>query len=176
MHEIKTYSTSADYLGQQVDVVIDRPLGSRHPKHADIIYSVNYGYVPGTRSGDGEELGAYVLGVDAPLEKFTGVCIAMLRRKAEDDDRAGRARTLTYARGPRRDRRPFWMAAIVPAAAPWRFVLRPVRKSAPSGKARRQEIGGHGRNRTGVHGFAGRCVTTPPRGQSMARHSHRVDW
>src|SRR5262245_13268277 len=25
--------------------------------------------------------------------------------------------------------------------------------------------GGHGRNRTGVHGFAVRCVTTPPRGQ-----------
>jgi hypothetical protein len=24
--------------------------------------------------------------------------------------------------------------------------------------------GGHGRNRTGVHGFAVRCVTTPPRG------------
>ena len=27
------------------------------------------------------------------------------------------------------------------------------------------ESGGHARNRTGVHGFAGRCVTTPPRGQ-----------
>src|SRR3974390_2975909 len=27
------------------------------------------------------------------------------------------------------------------------------------------KVGGHGRNRTGVHGFAVRCVTTPPRGQ-----------
>ena len=27
--------------------------------------------------------------------------------------------------------------------------------------------GGHGRNRTGVYGFAVRCVTTPPRGLSM---------
>ena len=26
-------------------------------------------------------------------------------------------------------------------------------------------LGGHARNRTGVHGFAGRCVTTPPRGR-----------
>ena len=30
---------------------------------------------------------------------------------------------------------------------------------------RKKEGGGHARNRTGVHGFAVRCVTTPPRGQ-----------
>ena len=28
----------------------------------------------------------------------------------------------------------------------------------------RKKYGGHARNRTGVHGFAIRCVTTPPRG------------
>ena len=28
-------------------------------------------------------------------------------------------------------------------------------------------FGGHARNRTGVHGFAGRCVTTPPRGRHV---------
>ena len=28
-----------------------------------------------------------------------------------------------------------------------------------------REFGGPSRNRTGVHGFAVRCVTTPPRGQ-----------
>ena len=28
-------------------------------------------------------------------------------------------------------------------------------------------FGGHARNRTGVHGFAGRCVTTPPRGRNV---------
>ena len=30
-------------------------MGSRHPKHG-FIYPVNYGYVPNTISGDGEEL------------------------------------------------------------------------------------------------------------------------
>lgn len=30
-----------------VKVVMDRPLCSYHPKHEDIYYSVNYGYVPG---------------------------------------------------------------------------------------------------------------------------------
>ena len=39
---------------------------------------------------------------------------------------------------------------------------------APSVAPRRcsQGFGGHARNRTGVRGFAVRCVTTPPRGQS----------
>ena len=30
--------------------------------------------------------------------------------------------------------------------------------------------GGHARNRTGVRGFAVRCVTTPPRGHLEAAH------
>ena len=46
--------TSVDFLNQRVHVVIDRALGSAHPKHPDLVYEVNYGYVPGTRSGDGE--------------------------------------------------------------------------------------------------------------------------
>src|SRR5262249_4334032 len=36
-------------------------------------------------------------------------------------------------------------------------------------KATAKAAGGHGRNRTGVHGFAVRCVTTPPRGQFWKR-------
>lgn len=52
-----------DYIGKIVDVVMDRPLGIKHPKHG-FIYEVNYGYIPNTISGDGEELDAYVLGQD----------------------------------------------------------------------------------------------------------------
>ena len=49
---------------------MDRPLGSKHPKHG-FEYLTNYGYIPDTISGDGEELDAYVLGVDKPLtEEF----------------------------------------------------------------------------------------------------------
>lgn len=44
-----------DYLGKSVKIVIDRQLGSKHPKH-DFIYMVNYGYVLNTISGDGEKL------------------------------------------------------------------------------------------------------------------------
>lgn len=74
------------FLGQIVTVKMDRPLGSKHPKHG-FIYPVNYGFIPGTTSGDGEELDAYVLGEHKPLEEFTGVVIAIIHRLDDDDDK-----------------------------------------------------------------------------------------
>ena len=75
-----------EYLGKKLAVKIDRPYGSKHPKHG-FIYPVNYGYVPGTVSGDGEELDCYVLGVFEPVEEFEGVCIAIVHRTDDDDDK-----------------------------------------------------------------------------------------
>jgi len=75
------------YLNQEIYVKIDRPLGSVHPKHSNLIYEVNYGFVPNTISGDGEELDCYVLGVDTPLQDFTGKCIAIIHRLEDDDDK-----------------------------------------------------------------------------------------
>ena len=65
---------------------MDRPLGSCHPKHG-FTYTVNYGFIPGTVSGDGEELDAYVLNVDRPLDTFTGTCAAIIHRTNDDDDK-----------------------------------------------------------------------------------------
>ena len=59
-------------IGKTVTVTVDRPLGTFHPKHPDIFYPVNYGYIEGIFAGDGEEQDAYILGVEAPVEKFTG--------------------------------------------------------------------------------------------------------
>lgn len=75
------------YLGKTVSVVVDRPLGSMHPSHRDIIYSVNYGYIPGTLGGDGEEIDAYILGVDVPLTSFEGKVVAVIRRLNDDEDK-----------------------------------------------------------------------------------------
>ncbi len=75
-----------DYLEKIVDVKIDRVLGSKHPKHG-FYYTVNYGYIEGTMSGDGEELDAYVLGVFEPVKKFKGKCIALIHRTNDDDDK-----------------------------------------------------------------------------------------
>ena len=75
-----------DYIGRIVDIKIDRPFGSKHPKHG-FIYPVNYGYVPGTISGDGEELDCYLLGVFEPVEEFKGKCIAIIQRTNDNDDK-----------------------------------------------------------------------------------------
>ena len=74
------------YIGQIVNVIMDRPLGCKHPKHG-FIYPVNYGYIPNTISGDGEELDAYVLGEHKPLKKFTGRVIAIIHRTNDNDDK-----------------------------------------------------------------------------------------
>ena len=74
------------YIGQMVEVKMDRPLGSRHPKF-NFVYEQNYGYVPNTVSGDGEELDAYVVGVNEPLESYYGKVIAIINRIEEDDDK-----------------------------------------------------------------------------------------
>lgn len=75
-----------EYLGKKVRVVMDRPLGSVHPKHG-FVYPVNYGYIPNTISGDGEELDAYVLGEHNPLTEFDGVVVAIIHRINDNDDK-----------------------------------------------------------------------------------------
>lgn len=75
-----------EYLNKTLEIKIDRPMGSKHPKHG-FIYSVNYGYVPNTVSDDGEELDAYVLGIYEPLKNFTGKCIAIIHRTNDNDDK-----------------------------------------------------------------------------------------
>lgn len=81
-------TNSKDFLDKIVDVIIDKPLGSRHSeKYPNHIYPVNYGYVPNTISGDNEELDCYILGVFEPLETFQGKCIAIIHRTNDNDDK-----------------------------------------------------------------------------------------
>ena len=74
-------------IGEKVKVIIDRPLGSRHPNHSDMIYPVNYGYVPGIIAPDGEEQDAYILGIDKPIKEFCGVVIAVIHRTDDCEDK-----------------------------------------------------------------------------------------
>ena len=67
-------------LNKFVTVTVDRPLGSFHPKHPDLYYPVNYGYINGVMAPDGEEQDAYILGVSEPVEEFTGRVIAIIHR------------------------------------------------------------------------------------------------
>lgn len=74
------------YIGKLVNVIIDRPLGSKHPKYG-FNYPVNYGFIPFTKSGDGEELDAYVLAIDEPLQEYVGRCIGVIQRTNDNDDK-----------------------------------------------------------------------------------------
>jgi len=76
------------YMGKTVEVVIDRPIGFvHHTKGVTLHYTVNYGYLPGIIGGDGEEQDVYVLGVDTPLERFTGRIIGAIRRRDDNEDK-----------------------------------------------------------------------------------------
>ncbi len=77
-----------DYLGRTVNVIVDRPKGSVHPKCPDMVYGVNYGYVEnGLVMPDGEAVDAYVLGVNEPVGEFTGTVTAVIHRRDDDEDK-----------------------------------------------------------------------------------------
>lgn len=63
------------------NVTIDRPIGSSHPDYPSLVYPVNYGYIEGVIAPDGENQDAYVIGVDTPVDHFTGKRIAIIHRR-----------------------------------------------------------------------------------------------
>lgn len=75
------------YLGKTIAIKIDRPIGSAHPKHPDMIYPVNYGYIPNIIGGDGEELDVYLLGVDKPVKEYTAEVIGIVHRHNDTEDK-----------------------------------------------------------------------------------------
>ena len=68
-------------------VIVDRPAGTCHPKHHDLYYPLNYGYIPDLFAGDGEEQDAYILGVDEPLDDFEGELVAVIHRRNDNEDK-----------------------------------------------------------------------------------------
>ena len=82
----ESLALAKQFLGKEVEVIMDRPLGSKHPKHG-FTYEANYGFIEGVKAPDGEELDAYYLGVDQPLERAKGTVIAIAHRKDNDDDK-----------------------------------------------------------------------------------------
>ncbi len=75
------------FLGKTVTVMIDRPLGSAHPKHPSLIYPTNYGYLPDVIGGDGEPQDAYLMGVDIPVQQYRGVVIGIIKRLNDCEDK-----------------------------------------------------------------------------------------
>ena len=74
-------------IGTTVTVTVDSPLGRYHPKYKDMYYPVNYGYIEEIMAPDGEEQDAYILGVNEPVDKFTGKIIAIVHRKDDVEEK-----------------------------------------------------------------------------------------
>lgn len=74
-------------IGDIVKVIVDRPKGSYHPKHKDIFYTINYGYIEGVIANDGEEQDAYIIGVNIPIQELTGKIIAIIHRFDDVEDK-----------------------------------------------------------------------------------------
>ena len=76
------------YLGKTVTIGIDRPIGYVHVKgDKTLVYPINYGYVPDVLGGDGEELDVFLLGVDDPVESYTGRIIGIVYRADDVEDK-----------------------------------------------------------------------------------------
>ena len=76
------------YLGQTVTIDIDRPIGYIHHKgEKTLVYPINYGYIPGVLGGDGEELDVFLMGVDHPVQTYTGVIIGIVYRADDVEDK-----------------------------------------------------------------------------------------
>src|SRR4051812_28805620 len=72
------------YLGKKVKIVVDQPYDSYYEGTR---YEVNYGFVPNTVAPDGEGLDAYYLSSQKPLNEAEGLCIAIVHRLEDDDDK-----------------------------------------------------------------------------------------
>ena len=74
-------------IGATVTVTVYRPLGSYHPEYKDMYYPINYGDIEGVMAPDGEEQDAYILGVNEPVDKFTGKIMAIVHRKDDIEEK-----------------------------------------------------------------------------------------
>ena len=74
-------------FGKSVTVIVDRPMDSRHPEHPDMIYPINYGYIPGDTAPEGEEQDDDLFGVETPAARFTGIVSAAVHRLDDTEDK-----------------------------------------------------------------------------------------
>ena len=64
-----------DDLIASSEIVIDRPRGTAHPRYPDMVYQVDYGYLKGTSSMDGE--GIDLFRGSLPDGKLSGILVTV---------------------------------------------------------------------------------------------------
>ena len=72
-----------DALVAQSELCIDRPKGTAHPRHPDVIYPVDYGYLKNTAAMDGGGIDVW-LGSDPARRLDALVCtVDLMKRDSE---------------------------------------------------------------------------------------------
>jgi len=61
-------------------IVVDRPAGSAHPRFPDLVYPLDYGYLDGTRGGDGDGIDCWLGGAGTHI---VGVFLTVDPRKRD---------------------------------------------------------------------------------------------
>lgn len=75
--------SALDELVSHSNIVIDRPKGSAHPRYPDFIYPVDYGYLKGTFSMDGEGIDVW-RGSDSSQTLTAIICtVDLVKRDSE---------------------------------------------------------------------------------------------
>jgi inorganic pyrophosphatase len=82
-----TKRLGSEWLGRQVPIIIDRPLGSAHSGRPDLVYPLNYGYIPGTVAGDGEPIDVYLMGEPHLLEGTLVFIVGIIHRHNDSEDK-----------------------------------------------------------------------------------------
>ena len=71
-----------DLLITEHDLVIDRPAGSAHPRYPEFVYPLDYGYLKGTSSGDGNGIDVWHGTANTGIAAIV-VTVDMMKRDSE---------------------------------------------------------------------------------------------
>ena len=79
----KEFWAALDKLVASSSIIIDRPKGSAHPRYTEYIYPLDYGYLDGTSSMDGEGIDLW-LGSKADKDLTALLCtVDLVKRDSE---------------------------------------------------------------------------------------------
>ena len=87
MNKLNIRKKLENMIGQDVEVFIDRPIGSIHPNYNNIIYPINYGYIKEITAEDGEYQDVYVLGESQKIDYCKGIVYAVVERENDTEDK-----------------------------------------------------------------------------------------